>query len=99
MNPGQNAAFIPTVASSGRDSGGSPSERLATLPSGVRVGRYEIIAVLGQGGFGINCRDHQAAFPRRSSTRPSFWAWKSTPGGMMPPVIGTISDDRTRYDR
>lgn len=61
MNHSQNAAFVPTVASGPQSVGGVPVERLAALPRGTRIGRYEIIGVLGQGGFGItyHARDTQ----------------------------------------
>src|SRR5437660_6233811 len=43
---------------------GAPPVDLVSLAAGRTIGRYEVVSVLGQGGFGITYRAHDAQLGR-----------------------------------
>ena len=53
MTGGWGSGPLQTLAAG---AGGARTADLAVLPAGTRVGKYEILDVLGQGGFGITYR-------------------------------------------
>ncbi|TWT15116.1 tetratricopeptide repeat protein [Reyranella sp. CPCC 100927] len=101
MIPGQNAALMPTVAS-GRASDGPVTDRLSTLPPGTRVGRYEIAAVLGQGGFGITYRARDTQLGREVALKeylPISCAVRQRDATVLPRSTQTIESFRWGLER
>jgi formylglycine-generating enzyme required for sulfatase activity len=83
-----------------RGFGAGQDERVgssATLTGGARVGKYGILAVLGQGGFGVTYRAHDMQLDREVAIKeylPIAFAVREHDGTVLPRSTQTADDFR-----
>jgi len=85
-----------------KDSEDRPSGNLVALRRATRVGRYEIVRTLGQGGFGITYLARDAQLQREVAIKeylPSALAVRVGPTELMPRSAETAEDFHAGLDR
>ena len=74
---------------------GGPGGDTAALAQGARVGRYEVLSVLGQGGFGITYRARDLQLDRQVAIKeflPAMLAYRQD-AGTVAPRSTKVADD------
>jgi len=81
---------------------GPRTEGLTTLPSGSRIGKYEVVSVLGQGGFGITYRARDTQLGRDVAIKeylPTTFAARQSDSMVLPHSTQLAEDFRWGRER
>ncbi|WP_178130840.1 bifunctional serine/threonine-protein kinase/formylglycine-generating enzyme family protein [Reyranella sp. CPCC 100927] len=85
-----------------RSQGAAPDGNLIALPAGSRIGKYQIVSVLGQGGFGITYRARDTELDRDVAIKeylPTSFAARQSDSMVLPHSTQLADDFRWGRDR